>query len=252
MGGIFGGGGDKTKKVTTTNVPSPYPAARPGYDLFYKNLIDAYKAGGLNQAPYPGQTVAGAAPETAQAWQGIASRAASGSPLNAAAGGYIQRLLDPSYLTSDSPGLSSVIDLSRQGVNSQFSQAGRTFSGAHANALASSEGQLRYQDLLRKAQEQQAAAGMAPNLAAQDYYDLNQLGTVGTQRQAQLQDEINAEIERYNLLQAMQGNELGTFSNLLSGGVPFGSTQTQPVVRDRTNPWLAGLGTIASIGSLFA
>lgn len=251
MSGIFGGG-DSNKKQTVTQVNNPYPAARPGMDLFYKSATDAFKNGQLLQTPFPGQTVAPVSPETSQAWTSIANRAQAGSPLNGMSSDYVSRVLDPSYLTSDSPGLQSVIDRGRQGVNAEFSRAGRTFSDAHAGALASGEDQLRYQDYLNKAGQQQAAAQFAPTLAQQDYFDANQLAGVGQQRQAQLQDQINAEIQRYNALQGGKASELGTFASLLGGGGPGTSSTTQPVQLSNGNPWLQGLGTAASLASLFA
>lgn len=253
MSFIFGDD-DSGKKQTSTTTSSPYPAAKPGMDLFYKDLGNAYKGGALNLRPFPGQTVAPVAPETAAAWQGTSDRAMAGSPLNAAAGSYIQRTLDPGYLTSDSPGLSSVIDRSRQGVNAEFARAGRTFSGAHAGALGSGEGQLRYADFARKAGEQANAAGMAPNAAAQDYFDLGQLRQVGGERQAQLQDQINAEIEKFYKLQGGRADELGRFASLLGGGGPGSTTVTGPVQNSGMDPWSKGLataGTAASIASLF-
>ncbi len=248
MGGIFGGG--DSKKQTVTNVSQPYPAAKPGMDLFFKDLTNTYKAGGLRQSPYPGQTVAPVSPETAQAWSGIAGRAQAGSPLNAMSADYVSRVLNPDYLTSDSPGLSSVIDRARQGVNAEFARAGRTFSGAYAGALGSSEGQLRYQDFARKAGEQQSAAQFAPTLAREDYFDLGQLQGVGQQRQAQMQDLINADINRFNALQGGRMNELSNFASLLGGGGPGTTSTTQPI--QKNNPWLQGIGSIASLASLFA
>ena len=126
--------------------------------------------------------------------------------------------------------------------------AGRTFSGAHAGGLASSEGQLRYQDLLRKAQEQQAAAQFAPTLAQQDYYDLAQLGQVGNQREAYMQDLINADINRYNLLQQAPINELSLYQQLIGGNLGSTTTGTQPKqATPSTGSQL--LQTLASLGS---
>jgi hypothetical protein len=250
MGSIFGGG-SKPKNQTTSTEVKPYKAAEPGLNQFYGDALKAYQGGNLNLAPYPGQSVAPVSPETAQYWQGTSDRAMAGSPLNAAAGQYVQSRLDPNYLTSDSPGLQSVLDRSRQGVNSEFSRAGRTFSGAHAGALGSGEGQIRYQDFARKSAEQANAAGMAPNLAAQDYFDLSKLGQVGTERQGQLQDLINSEINRFNALQGGKANELSLFQSLLNGGGSGGSSTTAPMPRDNSNPWLQGIGTAASLASLF-
>lgn len=249
MSGIFGGGDDnKTQKVVNTS--EPYPQAKPLYNEFLKNLQTAYQSGALYQKPFPGQTVAPTSPETAQAWQGTADRAMAGSDLNRAAQSQIMSRLDPNYLLSDSPGLKSIIDNARQGVNAEFSRGGRTFSAAHAGGLGSSEGQLRYQDLLRKAGEQTNAIGMAPQLAREDYFDLQQLGGVGQQREGKLQDLINAEIERFNALQGGQIGELETYRNLFSGLGGGTNTTTQPKAPSG-NPWVQGIGGIASLASLF-
>lgn len=250
MGGIFGGG-DEPKQQTSTTTNNPYPAAKPGMDLFYKDLTNAYKGGALNLKPWMGDSVAPSSPETLAAWQGTADRAQAGSPLIDQSGAYLSRVLDPNYLFSDSPGLSSVLDAARNDVNAQFSMGGRTFSGAHAGSLGGKLGQIRYQDFARKAGEQQAAAGMAPGIARERYFDMQQLGQVGQQREAKLQDLINAEIERFNALQGGTANELGLFQRLLAGGGSGSTSTTQPRPTDNSNPVLQGIGTAAQIASLF-
>jgi hypothetical protein len=238
--------GEKTQKSTTSTAPWGPQATR--YQTGLSDLDRLRSSGALRINPYPGQTIADRAPETEQAWAGIAQRAQAGSPLNAMSGDYVQRVLDPNYLTSDSPGLSSVIDSARQGVNAQFAMGGRTFSpGAHGNALASSEGQLRYQDLVRKAGEQQAAAQFAPQLAAQDYFDLAQLQGVGTERQGYMQDLINSDINRFNALQQAPINELALYNSLIGGNLGGTTTATQPVQGGNTAAGvIGGLGQIAA------
>lgn len=252
MSGLFGnGGGTKTKNVTQSTVPTPYPAAKPGWDEYFKQIQGAFKSGALNLKPWEGQSVAPTSPETAQGWAAIAQRAQDGSPLLGQANQWVSSRLDPSFLTSQSPELQAIIDQSRQGVNAEFSRGGRTFSGAHAGGLAQSEGQLRYQDLLRKAGEAQSAAQFAPQLAQQDYFDAQQLLGVGEQRQAQMQDLINAEIERFNALQGQRPNELSLYADLLGGLGSGGSSTTSPVTTQKSNGLLTGLGTAATLASLF-
>lgn len=250
MSGIFGGGdsGSKTQKVVNTS--EPYPQAKPLYNEFLQRLQQTFQKGGLKQSPFPGQTVAPTAPETAQAWQGTTDRALAGSDLNRASQSQIMARLDPNYLTTQSPELQAIIDQARQGVNAEFTRGGRTFSGAHGNALSGSEGELRFSDLLRKSGEQQFAIGAAPVQAREDYYDLQQLGGVGQQREAKLQDLINAEIERFNALQAGKMGELENYRNLFSGLGGGTSTTTQPRP-PQANPWIQGAGTAATIASLF-
>jgi hypothetical protein len=240
-------GGDT---VQTQSSSAPWGPQASRYQTALKDLDKLYKAGGLRVNPYPGQTVAPTAPETQQAWAGTAQRAQAGSPLNQASASYLMNVLNPGYLTSDSPGLQSVIDQSRQGVNAQFAMGGRTFSGAHAGGLGASEGALRYTDFARKAQEQQAASQFAPQLAREDYYDLGQLGQVGSQREAAMQDQINADINRYNSLQNAPINELALYQKLIGGNLGAQTTATQP----NQNAWGANqtAGLIGGLGQAAA
>lgn len=233
--------------VQTQSSSAPWGPQATRYQTALKDLDKLYKAGGLRVNPYPGQTVAPTSPETQQAWAGTAQRAQAGSPLNQASSSYLLNVLNPNYLMSDSPGLQSVIDQSRQGVNAQFAMGGRTFSGAHAGGLGASEGALRYQDFARKAAEQMGAAQFAPQLAREDYYDLGQLGQVGSQREAAMQDQINADINRYNALQNAPINELALYQQLIGGNLGGQTSATQPVNNgNATAGIVGGLGQVAA------
>jgi hypothetical protein len=233
--------------VQTQSSSAPWGPQAKRYQTALADLDKLYKSGGLRVNPYPGQTVAPTSPETQQAWAGTAQRATAGSPLNQASGSYLMNVLRPEYLTSDSPGLQSVIDQSRQGVNAQFAMGGRTFSGAHAGGLGASEGALRYTDFARKAQEQQAASQFAPQLAREDYFDLGQLGQVGSQREAAMQDQINADINRYNALQNAPINELALYQQLIGGNLGGKTSATQPVNNgNATAGIVGGLGQVAA------
>jgi hypothetical protein len=238
--------GSKTQKVKSESAPWGPQATR--WQTALGDLDKLRSSGALRINPFPGQTVAPNSPETQQAWAGTAARATAGSPLNAMSGDYIQRVLDPSYLSTMSPELQSVIDNARQGVNSQFSQAGRTFSGQHAGGLAASSGQLQYQDLLRKAGEQQAASQFAPTLAREDYFDMAQLGQVGKEREASMQDQINADIQRFNTLQQAPINELSLYEQLIGGNLGGTTTGTQPT-QGGGSPLAGLLGGLGAIGS---
>src|SRR5688572_23669563 len=116
--------GSDTQTTTQTSAPWGPQAQRYTKNLFPR-VDQLLNSGGLRINPYPGQTVAPTSDETANAWTGIAQRATAGSPLNTAAGQYISSVLDPKYLTSDSTGLSSVLDQSANDVNARFAMAGR-------------------------------------------------------------------------------------------------------------------------------
>jgi hypothetical protein len=238
--------GNDTQTTTQTSAPWGPQAQRYTKNLFPR-VDQLLNSGGLRINPYPGQTVAPTSDETANAWTGIANRAQSGSPLNQMSSDYVKRTLDPNYLMSDSPGLSSVLDSAANDVNARFAMAGRTFSGNHANALNQSQGQLRYQDFARKAQEQQAAAQFAPQLAREDYFDLGQLQQVGGQREAAMQDQINADINRYNSLQNAPINELALYQQLIGGNLGGTTTATQPKQQgNQALGILGGLGQVAA------
>jgi hypothetical protein len=237
--------GNDTQQTTQTSQPWGPQAQR--WKTALGDLDKLRASGALRINPYPGQTVAPTSDETANAWTGIASRAQSGSPLNAAASGYVQNVLNPGYLTSDSPGLTNVLDSAANDVNARFAMAGRTFSGSHAGALNQSQGQLRYQDFARKAAEQQAAAQFAPQLAREDYFDLGQLQQVGGQREAAMQDQINADINRYNALQNAPINELALYQQLIGGNLGGTTTATQPKQQgNQALGILGGLGQVAA------
>jgi hypothetical protein len=237
--------GSDTQQTTQTSTPWGPQAQR--WKTALGDLDKLRSSGALRINPYPGQTVAPISDETSNAWTGIANRAQSGSPLNQMSSQYVQRTLDPNYLMSDSPGLQSVLDRSANDVNARFAMAGRTFSGNHAGALNESQGQLRYQDFARKAQEQQAAAQFAPQLAREDYFDLGQLQQVGGQREAAGQDLINADINRYNALQNAPINELALYQQLIGGSLGGQTTATQPKQQGNSALGiLGGLGQVAS------
>lgn len=238
--------GEKTQKTTQTSTPWGPQAQRYQQNLFPR-ADKLLNSGALRINPYPGQTVAPTSNETANAWTGIANRAQSGSPLNQLSSQYVQNVLNPNYLTSDSPGLQSVLDSAANDVNARYAMAGRTFSGSHAGALNQSQGQIRYQDLLNKMNQQQAAAQFAPQLAREDYFDLGQLQQVGQQREAAGQDQINADINRYNALQNAPINELALYQQLIGGNLGGTTTATQPVQKGNSAlGLLGGLGQVAA------
>ncbi len=240
-----GGGGSKTQKVTQSN--APWSEQIPLWKTSYQRLNDLYGSGGLRINPYPGQTIAPVSPETGQAWSMIANRAQAGSPLYGLSKGYIGDVLSGKYLGQDAPGFSSVLDRARNAVNATYALAGRYGSGAHDAAVAQGLGGILNEAYQTERDRMDAAAQMAPQLAQQDYFDAQQLAQVGGQREAHLQDLINAEIQRYNALQQAPINELALYQNFIGGNIGGTQTTTQPVQNKSANPWQIGAGIIGSV-----
>src|SRR5688572_14543440 len=240
-----GGGGSKTQTVTETN--TPWSAQVPLWKTSYERLNDLYKTGALRINPYPGQTVAPTSPETGQAWNMMANRAQAGSPLNALSKGYVGDVLSGRYLGQDAPGFSSVLDRTRNAVNANYALGGRYGSGAHDAAVAQGLGGVLNDAYQAERARMDAAAQLAPQLAQQDYFDAQQLAQVGSQRQAHLQDLINAEIQRYNAIQQAPINELALYQNFIGGNIGGTQTTTQPMQSSSAEPWQIGAGIIGSI-----
>ncbi|MGH6893522.1 MAG: hypothetical protein ACREEP_14825 [Dongiaceae bacterium] len=240
-----GGGGSKTQTVTQSN--APWSQQIPLWMTSYQRLNDLYKSGGLRINPYPGQTVAPVSPETSQAWSMTANRAQAGSPLNNLSKGYIGDVLSGKYLGQDAPGFASVLDRARNAVNATYARGGRYGSGAHDTAVAQGLGGILNDAYQAERGRMDAAAQAAPQLAQQDYFDAQQLAKVGRQREANLQDLINAEIQRYNALQQAPINELALYQNFIGGNIGSTQTATQPAQNRSPNPWQVGTGIIGSL-----
>ena len=240
-----GGGGSKNQTVTQSN--APWAAQIPLWNTSYKRLNELYNSGALHLNPYPGETVAPISPETSQAWNMVANRAQAGSSLNDLSKGYVGDVLSGRYLGQDAPGFSSVLDRARNAVNATYSLGGRYGSGAHDSAVAQGLGSVLNDAYQAERGRMDAAAQFAPQLAQQDYFDAQQLAQVGGQRQAHLQDLINAEIQRYNALQQAPINELALYQNFIGGNVGSTQTTTQPVQGSSAEPWQVGAGIIGSI-----
>jgi len=245
------GSGSKTKDQTVTQSSAPWGPQQAPLKQAIGDATKLYDSGGLYITPYQGDMVAPAAPAQQQSWGMISDRAQAGSPLVGASKDYLQGVLDPGFLNQVNPGMQGVLDQARQGVNANYAQAGRTFSGAHDAATTAALAPTLYADYANKMGMQMQAAGMAPGIAQQDYFDANQLGQVGNQQQAQLQDQINAEMQRYYASQGAKANELGLYQSLVGGNYGGTTQTTQPVQTQQQNPWLTGLGILGTIGGGF-
>lgn len=250
MSSDSGGGSKKQTQVTTS---TPYPGAQPMIDESLKAAQNLYQTGGLNIKSYGGDMVAPTSPATQQSWEAITQRATQGSPLNTASADYVQSVLAPGFLQTQSPGLGGVLDQARNAANAQMSLAGRTGSGSHEAAVAGALAPILYQDYGNKMALQADMAKFAPQLAQTQYYDAQQLAGVGQQQEAQLQDQINAAMQKYYADQGAKANELALYQQLIGGNYGGTSTVTGPVQKSSgTNPWLTGAGILASAaGSYF-
>lgn len=154
-------------KTTQTNAPSSY--AKPYIDAGANALGSAY---GQSQG-----LASGISDTLASQLPGLQEKAFGSNAGLDAATGYNTDVLNGKYLAAGNPYLQGQIDNTNadvQGrVQSQFSAAGRTGSGANVNALgralAANETGLRYTDYSNERQAMGQAAGLASGLNSAQY-----------------------------------------------------------------------------------
>lgn len=262
----MGGGGKGGGSQTTTTNSQPWSGAQPYLQQGFHDLQQIYQygnptgptqygAGQVNTPDYyPGSTVAPMSNYTQAAINAQAQRAANGSPLVDAAQRQLTDTMQGKYLNADSnPYLGSAINAAtapvEAAVNSAFSSAGRYGpNAAMTDQLARSIGDISsgmaYQNYSDERNRQNQGMLFAPQLAQQDYFDINQLGASGSALDAYNQALIDADIQRYNYGQDADWNRTMQYISAVNG-TPWGSTSSTNMPRG--NAFSSALGTGSSI-----
>lgn len=246
---MSGGGGSSERTSSTTN-SSPWAAQQPYLKDLFKRADQLYQSGPIQY--YPGQTYAGMSPVSQTALQGITQRGLEGSPLNKASGSYLQDVLGGKYLNQDAPGFDAVLNRARAGADSTYSGLGRYGSGAHDTAVADSIGNLAFQNYQAERDRMGAAAALAPTIAGQDFIDLNAVNQAGQQYQDELQNQINADMARYNFQQQSPYNNLADFARFIQGGYGSSSQTSGTVPSTSPSNWQSAIGGGLALASMFA
>jgi hypothetical protein len=209
---------------------------------------------------FPGSTVAGFAPEQNQAMEMGANRATMGSPLNDAAGVETLKTLGGEYLGQGNPYLEAINRnglRAASGVASQFGAGGRTGSGAMQDSLAAGYGSATAPYMFSAYENERNrmgdAAHFAPQLASQDYADIDYLNAIGARRQAQGQAELTDEVNRHNFEQTIDAQKLQQYADLIRGmsagfNTQVGTTPTQSPFQTIAGLLLGGAGMAGQLG----
>jgi hypothetical protein len=242
LDGLFGGSSDP-KSVTTNK---PWGPLEDPLKAGYGNLQTQYQQGAPQY--YPGQTIAPQNQWTQNALQSQAGRAMQGSPVNAAAQGNLTSTLQGDYLNAGNPYFQNAMNaavrpITQQyeqtvmpGLDSTFSAAGRYGSGAHQNAantgyqnymqaVGDTAGNMAYQNYGDERARQMQGMLMAPSIANQDYYDINQLGASGTAMDQYNQQLLNSDISRHDYNQNKNFDWTSKYLGVLTGN-PYGRQAT--------------------------
>lgn len=244
-----GGGGGGTQQVVQQS--DPWAGQQP-----YLSEIFA-RAQGLANTPqtfFPGQTFASLAPETEAALQMQASRAASGSPLTAAAQGELMKTLGGGYLDPTvSPAFQKAAGDIQSRIGGMYSAAGRYGSGAMANQANEALSTLAAQTYGQERENMMRGLLFAPQLAQQDYFDAAKLAEVGGVREDLQQQLIDAAVARHGFAQTEPWQRLALYNQLIQGNYGGQSTSMTTTTPRRAvgAGLLNGAATGASMGMMF-
>ena len=141
------------------------------------------------------------------------------------------------------------------GIDSRFNLAsGRFGSPAHAEALGRgvTRGMAPY--LFGQYGDERArmmqASSMAPGLAREDYFDISQLGQVGTARENLERQRLQDAISRFEFGQQEPTSRTQQYLAAIGGTAPLlaGTGQTTGRVQQSMNPLAMGLGAATTLG----
>ena len=247
---MSGGSSQPSGYQTVQQNTAPWGAQQPYLQEGFKQAQENV----LNRPTsfYPGSTVVPLSDQTKTALGMIQDRATNPNNLNASATGQLQNTLNGGYLNSN-PYLGGVMDQAlnkvRSSLDSQFNLAGRTGSGAAANAFAENASNaltnIGYQNYNDERQRQQQAALIAPQQNAANYNDAAQLAGVGSTYEQQAGNQLQDQINRFNYNQQEPANRIQNYMGLVQGNYGQQSSTQTPIYSQ--NPWSQALGMGAGL-----
>ncbi len=183
---------------------------------------------------YGGSTVIDFSPETEASLGARNTRALAGSQLVGDAKQYSGDVLAGKFTSPETNPFfrgvqDSVMSMVQPQAAGQFARAGRTGGSALANqSFAKGVTQAMQPALFGAYQQergmQENAANRAINLGREDYFDIDQLASVGAAREGKSGERLAEQIARHNFTQAEPTNRLAQFMQLIQGN--YGSTST--------------------------
>jgi hypothetical protein len=256
--------------MATTTTSQVDPAIAPYLTYGLQQASNLYGGGGPQY--YTGETFVAPSQTTQAGVQALEARALAGSPLTSYAQQQLQGTIGGAYLGGNpffqgafapaAQAAKSQFDTSLAEIGSKASLAGRYGSGAmgnlqnraagqYAQALTNTAGQLAYQNYEQERQRQQQATGMAPQMAAADYQDINQLLQAGQLREGYQGQQLGSDIQRFNFLQNQPQQNLQNYMSLVYGN-PLGRVgQSTTSGASDTSTLQKLLGTAATAGGLY-
>ena len=216
------------------------PTIQPylGYGL--QQAQQLYQGGGPQY--YGGQTYVAPSTTTQTGLQALEARASLGNPLLQSAQNQLQNTVSGGFLGGN-PFFQGAFQPAARAAETQFkttlgdiasksSLAGRYGSGAMGSLqdratgafgqqLANTAGQLAYQNYADERARQQAATMAAPQMAAADYQDIQNMLQAGQIREGYQGQQMQGDIAKFNFLQNQPQQNLQNYLSLVYGN-PLG------------------------------
>lgn len=266
-----GGGGGGT---TTVQKADPWAGQQPyltyGFDEAQKQFQST------NPSYYPDSTVAPLSGTTQQAMDLQKQRALSGNPLANAGQQQMIDTVNGNYLYGN-PYLAQNFQTGADAITNAYSNAVRGQTSGFAGGNRSGSGMEAFyrdqaNDTLAKnlnglyastyganynmeRNNQINAANSAPTYANMDFANLDALSNVGAAQDANNQNLLDANIDRWNYNQNLDANKLAQYMNLIQGNYGGDSTSTSTPKSSGSNTFgniLGGISTAAGLFSLFS
>lgn len=262
--------GSSSQPSHTSTTTEPPAFIQPFMRDAAQESQNLYRAGGPQY--YPGNTVVPFSNQTEQALGLTEQRALNGSPVVDAAQNYATGILSNAptsqFGAATNPALDATFnraaDQVQNRLQSSFAGSGRNIGAARPVAadelgdLAQriyggayeSERDRMASDLAQQRATQFSVAGMTPQLAGQDYVDLQALGGVGQQVEDLTGRLMEDSANRWDFNQNAPGINLDNYISRITGAYPGqSSTSTTPTYRNRTSGALGGALGGAGIAS---
>lgn len=265
------GGGSSTPSHTTQTTEPP-AFIQPYMQYGAEQARGLYETGGPSY--YPGNTVVPFSAQTEAAMGLTQQRALQGSPVTGAAQNYVTDQLNTPVTSqfgqASNPHLDSMFNkaaqVTRTQLDSQFAGSGRNLEAQmparadQLNDLATniyggayeSERNRMAEDLQSQRANRMGLVSMTPQLAAQDYVDLQALQGVGSQVEDLTGRLMEDQAARWDFAQNRPQTNLDNYIARVTGAYPGqSSSMTTPTYRNRTAGAAGGALSGAQVGANF-
>lgn len=254
---------------TIRSIAEPWAPQQQYLKNLFSRANQLYQGGGPKY--FPNSTVAPLSDRTRTANTALFARGREGSALNDATAGMLQDTisggflnqnpyLDDTYDRAASAVTRSFNDVQVPGMNAVFANSGRTGSGLHANAydmqldnlgrsLQGLSADIYGTDYANERQRMLQAAALAPEVAAQDYMDINAMQQAGALNDAQAQATLSDRVNRFNFNQMRPYDNLNRYASYIGGSYGQTGMQESPLYENQLGQGLGGALAGYGLGS---